>query len=123
MKRTRWNPRKVLVASAGVATVNYVLAIGCDGNSLGNVSSVANLMPAPGGVGGSFSTVANLVAPPLDLSPPPVEIVGGTGGTGPLDAGQAPSGASAPDANPPDAAARSDAGNDAGEAAPPDAGS
>ncbi|HYJ07708.1 MAG TPA: hypothetical protein VEX18_01830 [Polyangiaceae bacterium] len=63
-------PRKLLVASVGVATMNYVLA-GCDGMT----STSANLVAGP--IGGSFNqagtggsvnlagaTVANLVAPP-----------------------------------------------------------
>src|SRR5687768_4701688 len=65
MKRTKWNPRKVLIASAGVASVNYAVAAGCnDGRGL-----VANLVVCPaeqcgdvGGYGGA--SVANLVAPP-----------------------------------------------------------
>lgn len=64
-------PRKLLVASVGVATINYVLA-GCD--SIGG-PTVANLMPAPvagagaggkgggGGGGGTPPTVANLPFP------------------------------------------------------------
>lgn len=72
MKRARLNTRKLLVASAGVATLNYAMASGC-----GGTSTVANLVVAPaagaGGTGGgSPGTVANLVAPP-----PPM---GGTGG-------------------------------------------
>jgi hypothetical protein len=113
MKRNRWNPRKLLIASAGVATVNYALATGCESRS-----SVANLMVSPGGVGsggtagdrlppeippaqppGPGPTVANLVAPP-----PPVGV----------DAGQFP-GFELPDAAPPDASS-----DDAG---PPDAAS
>jgi hypothetical protein len=63
-------PRKLLVASVGVATMNYVLA-GCDGMT----STSANLVAGP--IGGSFNqagtggsvnlagaTVANLMAPP-----------------------------------------------------------
>jgi len=119
VKRNRWNPRKVLVASAGVATVNYVLAVGCD-DSLGKMSTIANLMPAPGGFGGA--TVANLVAPPPGPLPVP-----GAAGQGALDAGSSPRDASAPSdasppldasppSSPPDAAAARDAG---GDAAPP----
>ncbi|HTV17295.1 MAG TPA: hypothetical protein VMG12_01450 [Polyangiaceae bacterium] len=77
MKRTKWNPRKLLIASAGVASVNYALAAGC--SSSRSEVSVANLMPCPpsqcpdvGGNGGAGPTVANLVAPPP----------GGSGGDG-----------------------------------------
>ncbi len=49
-------PRKLLVASIGVATINYVLA-GCDTVA---GPTVANL-PAP--IAGSPPTVANLPAP------------------------------------------------------------
>jgi hypothetical protein len=81
MKRARLNTRKLLVASAGVATINYVLAAGCGGNTKDNDNGgpVANLVAPPGqiypGTGGSFNPgpVANLVAPP-----PPQ---GGTGGS------------------------------------------
>jgi hypothetical protein len=64
MKRNKWNPRKVLIASAGLASVNYALAAGCNGNE----PLVANLVACPPsqcpntGTGGA--TVANLVAPP-----------------------------------------------------------
>lgn len=69
MKRTKWNPRKVLVASAGVATINYAAAAGCGGEAS---ITVANLVPCPphqclvddSGFGGA--SVANLVAPPPD---------------------------------------------------------
>lgn len=45
MKRTRWIPRKVLIASAGVASVNDAVAAGCnDGTGL-----VANLVACPDG--------------------------------------------------------------------------
>jgi hypothetical protein len=61
MKRTKWNPRKVLIASAGVASVNYAVAAGCyDGAGL-----VANLVVCPAeGCGQGGASVANLVAPP-----------------------------------------------------------
>jgi hypothetical protein len=80
MKRPRLNPRKLLVASAGVATVNYALAAGCGDGKKTHEVVVANLMPAPPslvgvdpiGSGGSRATVANLVAPPPPVSPPPV---------------------------------------------------
>lgn len=87
-RRNRWNPRKLLVASAGVATVNYALATGCEGNGQ-SISSVANLMPAPG-AGGSLVTVANLVAPPggPNVAPVPLPGTGGTGGSAPTDAGE-----------------------------------
>lgn len=109
MKRNRWNPRKVLVASAGVATVNYALAAGC-GTREEMMSVVANLMPAPGGFGGSYPMVANLVAPPPE---PPIDVppVGGS-----RDAGQGP-----PDASAADAATEGGAGND-GTGATPDGG-
>ena len=121
VKRNRWNPRKVLVASAGVATVNYALATGCD-SGMGKMSVIANLMPAPGGFGGSYATVANLVAPPPE---PPIEIPS-VGGASSRDAGQGPSDASLPDAAADDAAADAaptdtaagGAGNDGGPASP-----
>ena len=79
MKRPRLNPRKLLVASAGVATINYALAAGCSGKKGSEYYVIANLMPGPpdccvdDGTGGSFpGTVANLVAPPPPVSPPPV---------------------------------------------------
>jgi hypothetical protein len=76
MKRTKWNPRKVLIASVGVASANYAMAAGChDGAGL-----VANLVACPpsqcpdvGGTGGA--SVANLVAPP-----PGGNFFGGNGG-------------------------------------------
>jgi hypothetical protein len=64
MKRTKLNPRKLLIASIGVATVDYVAA--CGGDAYG----VANLMAPPyAGRGGTTGynipgTVANLMAPP-----------------------------------------------------------
>lgn len=72
MPPRRLNPRKVLAASVGVATLNY-LGSACS-NSDGGVS-VANLMapPVDGGRDGARDsgkhpeaspTVANLVAPP-----------------------------------------------------------
>lgn len=82
MKRTKWNPRKVLIASAGLASVNYAVASGCGGDTLvanlvlcpvsecppggSGGASVANLVaPPPGGNGGfAGASVANLVAPP-----------------------------------------------------------
>jgi hypothetical protein len=84
MKRPRLNPRKLLVASAGVATINYALAAGCSGKP-GSVAVVANLVASPPGFAvdedtlgnggaspGAFpGTVANLVAPPPPVSPPP----------------------------------------------------
>jgi hypothetical protein len=81
MKRTKWNPRKVLIASAGVASVNYAVAAGCnDGASL-----VANLVACPaegcgdvGGYGGA--SVANLVAPPPAAGSG--NFFGGNGGIG-----------------------------------------
>lgn len=77
MKRTKLNPRKVLIASAGIATINYISTTACGGRG----ESVANLVAPPqggtggaqmmgGGTGGS-PYVANLVAPPQ----------GGTGGS------------------------------------------
>jgi hypothetical protein len=107
MKRMKWNPRKVLIASAGVASVNYAVAAGChDGGaslpcrssqcSSGGVggASVANLVaPFPVGDGGfSGATVANLVGPP-------------PGGTPNLPDASVPD-ASAPDASPDDGGAR-----------------
>lgn len=103
MKRPRLNPRKLLIASAGVATVNYALAAGCSGKKGSEYYVIANLMPGPpdcctaDGTGGSFpGTVANLVAPPPPVSPPPVTFE-------PRDAGLK-------DAAPEDAAPASDAG-------------
>lgn len=101
----------MLVASAGVATVNYALATGCD-SSMEKMSVIANLMPAPGGFAGSYGTVANLVAPPPQ---PPIDLPS-VGGASSRDAGQA-SDASLPDASPADAAAGG-AGNDAGQGTP-----
>jgi hypothetical protein len=77
MKRTKWNPRKVLIASAGVASVNYAVAAGCGGDSL-----VANLVVCPAsqcpqGGGNGGASVANLVAPP-----PGGSFFGGNGGVG-----------------------------------------
>lgn len=111
MNRHRWNPRKLLIASAGVATVNYALASGCEGSN----PLVANLVVAPGDTGGSGGsaggagrppalpppgpTVANLVAPPpadLDAGQPPFDNRG--------DGSSAPADASSPDAGSPDAA-------------------
>jgi hypothetical protein len=102
MKRPRLNPRKLLVASAGVATMNYALAAGCSGSKKSQEWIIANLMPGPpccvdDGIGGSFpGTVANLVAPPPPISPPP-----------PLFE---PRDAAVQDAAPGDAAADGDAG-------------
>lgn len=85
MKRPRLNPRKLLVASAGVATINYALAAGCSDKKGREYYVVANLVPGPPGfavdddtLGNSGSspvstpTVANLVAPPPPVSPAPV---------------------------------------------------
>lgn len=79
MKRPRLNPRKLLVASAGVATINYALAAGCGSAKKTQISVIANLMPGPPevvyplGDGGTIpGTVANLVAPPPPVSPGPV---------------------------------------------------
>jgi len=114
VKRNRWNPRKVLVASAGVATVNYALATGCD-SSMEKMSVIANLMPAPGGFGGSYATVANLVAPPAE---PPIDIPS-VGGSSSSDAGQSPSDSGTPDAVDAAAdAAAGGAGGDAGQTTP-----
>ena len=65
MKRARLNPRKLLIALAGVATVNYAFAAGCGGKSE-QTSVIANLLPGPPYVsnGGAGPTVANLLAPP-----------------------------------------------------------
>lgn len=121
MKRTKWNPRKVLIASAGVASVNYAVAAGCHDGA----GTVANLLPCPpaqcrddGGYGGA--SVANLVAPPGG------NFFGGSGGSGGV-AGETvanlvappPGGTpNLPDASPPDApdASPDDAG--ARDAAP-----
>lgn len=76
MKRTKWNPRKVLIASAGVASVNYALAAGCHDGA----GTVANLLPCPPSqcpdvAGNGGASVANLVAPP-----PGGNFYGGSGG-------------------------------------------
>jgi hypothetical protein len=113
MKRARLNPRKLLVASAGVATLNYAMAAGCGGQGVDNV---ANLMAPPaggnGGMGGTgLGSVANLVAPP----PPMGGTGGGTFNPGPvanlvappppiMDASVPGSDAAAPDAAATDAA-------------------
>jgi len=75
MKRARLNPRKLLIASAGVATVNYAFAAGCGGGKGERESVIANLMPGPpyvsfGDAGPSNATVANLVASPPPISGP-----------------------------------------------------
>jgi hypothetical protein len=113
MKRRRLNPRKLLVASAGVATINYALAAGCS-SKRGSEVVVANLVAAPPGFsvddgslgnGGSFpGTVANLVAPPPSVLPSPVPspVSPSPASFEPHDAGQ--------DAAPGDAAAGTDAG-------------
>jgi hypothetical protein len=112
MKRQRLNPRKLLIASAGVATVNYVFAAGCGGKEAPGYEFVANLMPPAvggslggfggppsfGGTGGVYQGgVANLVAPPPLPSPSPM-----------------PPPANSSDADVPDAAGADDAGLDAG---------
>lgn len=107
MKRTKWNPRKVLIASAGVASVNYAVVVGCnDGDGAGIVANLVVCPPSQcssGGTGnGGFAgaSVANLVAPPAE---PPADL--------PPNVPDA----SAPDASPDDAGA-GDAG--ARDAAP-----
>jgi hypothetical protein len=84
MTRRRLSPRKLLVASVGVATLNYLGAAptACGGKAVdespaatggnggqGGDGSVGNLMPPPN------PTVANLMAPPFptvaNLMPPP----------------------------------------------------
>ncbi len=79
MKRARLNPRKLLVATAGLATVNYALAAGCGGATSGGDALVANLLPGPpdvSGTGGTRGTgyegVANLMAPPPPVNQGPV---------------------------------------------------
>ncbi|MET0411842.1 MAG: hypothetical protein ABW217_11135 [Polyangiaceae bacterium] len=97
MKRAKINPRKLLIASIGVATIDYITA--CSGRAEDVVVVVANLMPPPYemGVGGN-GTVANLVAPPpgvagatvanLVAPPPPPPGAGGSGNVFvPRDAG------------------------------------
>jgi hypothetical protein len=89
MKRARLNPRKLLVATAGLATVNYALASGCGGAASEGGAVIANLLPGPppvSGTGGTrgtgFEGVANLMAPPpyqgtvanLVAPPPPVVV-------------------------------------------------
>jgi hypothetical protein len=91
MKRTKLNPRKLLVASIGIATIDYIVACGGDvndvanpetphgtpsvgGSGVGPPPSVANLMIPPmgrGGTGGVPPTVANLMAPPDAGNPQP----------------------------------------------------
>ena len=84
MTRRRLSPRKLLVASVGVATLNYLGAAptacggkadegptatggnGGQGGSAGSDGSVGNLMPPPN------PTVANLMPPPSpSVMPPP----------------------------------------------------
>lgn len=97
MKRAKINPRKLLIASVGVATIDYIAA--CSGRASDEITVIANLMPPPYemGVGGN-GTVANLVAPPpgvagatvanLMAPPPPPPGAGGTGNVfAPRDAG------------------------------------
>jgi hypothetical protein len=92
MKRAKLNPRKLLIASIGVATVDYLVACNGltsvanlmappDGDGYGGSVTIANLMPAPpaqGGYGGNATVanlmpappgVANLVAPPPYVDP------------------------------------------------------
>jgi hypothetical protein len=76
MKRVKLNPRKLLVASIGVATIDYLGLSGCSGRAADDpIAAVANLMPPPYVVNvGGNSGVANLVAPPpsvANLMPPP----------------------------------------------------
>ena len=108
MKRAKLNPRKVLVASAGVATISYLSATACSDGPPTN-TTVANLMPAPyptpaavanlvAPVPATNVTVANLLPPPM--TEPPTQPVtptgmpdgdtGGTSGDAGLDAGQVP---------------------------------
>jgi hypothetical protein len=95
MKRAKINPRKLLIASIGVATIDYIAA--CSGRAKDEITVVANLMPPPYemGVGGN-GTVANLVAPPpgvagatvANLVAPPPPGMGGSGNVfAPRDAG------------------------------------
>jgi hypothetical protein len=114
MKRAKLNPRKLLIASVGVATIDYIAA--CSGRAEDPIVVIANLMPPPYemGVGGN-GTVANLVAPPPGVAGTPSTVANlmapppGAGGTGniiiPRDAG--------PDASP-DAGEAGDASVDAG---------
>lgn len=71
MKRTKWNPLEVLIASAGVASVNYAVAAGCNdgGGTAANLVLCPPSQCPPAGVGGA--SVANRVAPAH---------VGGSGG-------------------------------------------
>jgi len=94
MKRAKLNPRKLLIASVGVATIDYIAA--CSGRTGEEITVVANLMAPPYEIGiGGNGTVANLMAPPPGaagstvanlVAPPP-----GVGGSGnvfvPSDAG------------------------------------
>jgi hypothetical protein len=97
LKRTRWNPRKLLIASAGVATVNHAAATGCGlaehggrarGDGVGG-APVANLVAPPSYAGAS---VANLVVPPpagsgnLPDAAAPASPTDGGAEAGPLDA-------------------------------------
>jgi hypothetical protein len=100
MKRTKWNPRKVLIASAGVASVNYALATGCSESR----PTVANLVipTTPSGAGGA--SVANLVAPPSGGTfNPPDDGRGGYAGASVANLVAPPPGGSfnVPDASPP----------------------
>jgi hypothetical protein len=115
MKRAKLNRRKLLIASVGVATIDYITA--CSGRADDVITSIANLMPPPYemGVGGN-GTVANLVAPPPGVAGTPSTVANlmapppGAGGTGnvfiPRDAG--------PDAAPDAAGDAGDASVDAG---------
>jgi hypothetical protein len=104
-------PRKLLIASVGVATINYVLG-GCGhvtetpdkgpsgGSSSAGAPPTSGNLPAPGGsVSGGSPTVANLPAPVMGN--------GGNGGNG--------SGATSGKAG-------SGGGGDAGEAGAPTTG-
>jgi hypothetical protein len=66
MKRAKLNPRKLLIASIGVATVDYIGLSGCAGRAADDpITVIANLMPPPHtqGIDGTAS-VANLMPPP-----------------------------------------------------------
>jgi hypothetical protein len=100
MKRTKWNPRKVLVASVGVASVNYALAAGCSESG----PSVANVLPPPIESGAGGASVANLVAPPPGGTfNPPDDGRGGYAGASVANLVAPPPGGSfnVPDASPP----------------------
>ena len=79
MAPRRFSSRKLLVASVGLATINYVAACGASGGRDGEPTS-GNLVapPAPSAIPVDNPvlppTSGNLVAPPsIDAGPPPID--------------------------------------------------